>query len=169
MKGGLNMDKRILMALVACMFLFSMLPGIYAEKPLDDNVNYAPDEIVVKFKQGLPEQNINSIAAAHGLSVISQSQYTGVHRMKIPTGKTVIDIASKLNKNPHIEYAEPNYIYTASMSPNDPYYSYQWHLHDLSQGGINMEAAWDISTGSGTVVAIIDTGISQAGNDLEGN
>jgi VCBS repeat-containing protein len=46
------------------------------------------------------------------------------------------------------------------MVPNDPYYPLQWHLDNDDYGGINMEAAWDLSTGSGVTIAIIDTGIA---------
>lgn len=59
-----------------------------------------------------------------------------------------------------VEYAEPNYYAYALMVPNDEYYSYQWHLDNPEYGGINMEKAWDVSTGSGAIVAIVDTGIA---------
>ncbi|MEP6906639.1 MAG: S8 family serine peptidase [Pseudoxanthomonas sp.] len=43
--------------------------------------------------------------------------------------------------------------------PTDPSYAtYQWHFFNPN-GGINAPAAWDISTGTGTVVAVLDTGI----------
>jgi serine protease len=42
-------------------------------------------------------------------------------------------------------------------TPNDPGYSLQWHYFEAA-GGINAPAAWDLSTGSGVVVAVIDTG-----------
>jgi serine protease len=46
-----------------------------------------------------------------------------------------------------------------ALVPNDPYYAqYQWHLSSPT-GGINAPAAWDVSTGAGTVVAVLDTGI----------
>ena len=35
-----------------------------------------------------------------------------------------------------------------------------WHLYNSSYGGIKAESAWNISTGSGVVVAILDTGIA---------
>jgi len=74
-------------------------------------------------------------------------------------------ILEALKKNPIVEYAEPNYIAHAFMVPNDPYYSYQWHFHSSDEGGIDMEPAWDIATGNGVVVAVLDTGI-RVGSDL---
>lgn len=56
-----------------------------------------------------------------------------------------------------IEYAEPDRIMTHSATPADPRYTDQWHYHD-TVGGLRLPAAWDISTGTGGVVAVIDTG-----------
>ena len=44
---------------------------------------------------------------------------------------------------------------------NDPYYSQQWHLHN-----INVEGAWDKTKGKGITVAVIDTGVTKV-RDLE--
>ena len=48
-----------------------------------------------------------------------------------------------------------------TFKPDDPYYSYQWGL-----AAINAEKAWDISTGEGVVVAVLDTGIDYNHVDL---
>ena len=60
--------------------------------------------------------------------------------------------------NPAIEYAEPDRRLRALLTPNDSSYSSQWDLYDAT-GGIRAPAAWDRATGSGVVVAVIDTGI----------
>lgn len=61
----------------------------------------------------------------------------------------------------NVVYAEPDYIAFADTVPNDPYYSpYQWHLDNSANSGINTEEAWNISIGSGVVVAVIDTGVA---------
>ncbi len=53
-----------------------------------------------------------------------------------------------------------NYLAYATAVPNDPYYSpYQWHLT-----AVQAEAAWDITTGAGAVVAVLDTGIAEFGH-----
>jgi serine protease len=56
-----------------------------------------------------------------------------------------------------IEYAEPDRILMHSATPTDPRYTDQWHYYDTA-GGLRLPAAWDISTGAGVVVAVIDTG-----------
>ena len=124
-----------------------------------------PGEILVKFKDGITENNIKSMNSVHGLSPIYKSLYSDFHRLKIPSEKSVAQMVEIYSKSPFVEYAEPNYIARICMTPNDPYYSYQWHLHDVDEGGIDMEPAWDISTGSGATVAVLDTGIRE-GTDL---
>lgn len=53
-----------------------------------------------------------------------------------------------------------------AMTPDDPRFAtHQWHLNN-PDGGINAPAAWDISTGQGTVVAVLDTGILPGHPDM---
>lgn len=69
-----------------------------------------------------------------------------------------------LNRDPQIEYAEPNYEVRAMAEPNDAAYPLQWH-YPL----IDLPAAWDTTTGSAQViVAVIDTGILSSHPDLRG-
>jgi len=68
-----------------------------------------------------------------------------------------------LKKFPEVEYAEPDTILTraevpAPIMPNDAYLSHQWSLLD-AVSGIRAEQAWGYTTGKGSVVAIVDTGV----------
>jgi serine protease len=77
--------------------------------------------------------------------------------------ETLLAIKS-LNRDPQIEYAEPNYKVRAMAEPNDSAYPIQWH-YPL----INLPAAWDTTTGSAEViVAVVDTGILSGHPDLRG-
>lgn len=83
------------------------------------------------------------------------------HVLRLP-GKLPLSeveaIAKRLMTLNDVEYAEPDYILQHTLTPNDSYYSQQWHYFDTY--GINAPAAWDITTGSSNiVVAVIDTGI----------
>ena len=99
--------------------------------------NARHDEIVVKFK---------------GMDRFS--------RIAVSSQEGVDNALARFQSRSDVLYAEPNYIATAYMTPNDPYYSYQWHLNNGSYGGIHAGAAWDISTGSGVTVAVVDTGVA---------
>jgi serine protease len=56
-----------------------------------------------------------------------------------------------------VEYAEPDRILQAQSTPNDTQYGQQWHYFEAT-GGLNLPLAWDKSTGTGVVAAVIDTG-----------
>lgn len=45
----------------------------------------------------------------------------------------------------------------ALATPNDPLYPDQWHYYEAT-AGINAPGAWDLATGTGAVVAVLDTG-----------
>ncbi len=122
---------------------------------------WAPGEIIVKFERGVSQDVIRQINQPHGTSVLSISKRGQFKRLRIPRNRTVEEMVAIYSQNPNVEYAEPNFIASALMTPNDPYYSYQWHLDNSYYGGINMEFAWDIQTGDpSVVVAVIDTGVA---------
>jgi serine protease len=117
---------------------------------------YAPGEIIVKFKDGVSFQKANTALADLGATLISTNAQIGIQQLRIPADKTVEEMVAAFSSRPDVEYAEPNYIAHEFMTPNDPYYSYQWHFPL-----INMPAAWDQSTGiPGVVVAVIDCGVA---------
>jgi subtilisin family serine protease len=64
-----------------------------------------------------------------------------------------------------IEWAEPDYIEYPTVVPNDPRFDLQWHLQQLTsdpnrRADIHATEAWDLTTGSPTVViAVIDAGV----------
>ena len=68
----------------------------------------------------------------------------------------VIRVAKSLAANPDYRWVGPNYIHTTeNTTPNDQYYSYQWHYPQ-----IRLPEAWDISRGSNDViVAVLDSGV----------
>lgn len=97
----------------------------------------------------------------------STFQKSDVFRFDKRKGKAEWDTLSTwLKAQPEVEYAEPDYILTKMVTPtvppaytpNDPYLSYQWPLLDAISG-IRADQAWGYTTGNGSVVAVIDTGI----------
>lgn len=111
-------------------------PVVYKGQGLE-NAGFVPDEIVVKFK----------------------NDHKPFRVVKVPQGK-VKEKVQEYARRPDVVYAEPNYIAQAYAVPNDPYYNLQWNLADPANGGIDMESAWEKSSGTGVIVAIIDTGIA---------
>lgn len=78
-------------------------------------------------------------------------------------------VMRELALDPAVAHAQPDYVY--QIASNDPNEISQWHLTAVTdpgydcmpaatcrQAGANVEAAWSYSTGSGIVLAVLDTG-----------
>ncbi|WP_051543534.1 S8 family serine peptidase [Thiothrix lacustris] len=91
-------------------------------------------------------------------------QHSDVFRFGKRKGKAEWDTLSAwLKSQPEVEYVEPDYILTkmdvpVPVTPNDAYFSYQWPLFDAISG-IRADQAWGYTTGTGSIVAVVDTGI----------
>lgn len=78
---------------------------------------------------------------------------------------TKLDLAAskqlmvEIMKDPNVLDVEPDLRVKPLFVPNDTLYAQQWHYKN-GPGGINAEPAWDITKGAGTVVAVLDTGIT---------
>ena len=71
---------------------------------------------------------------------------------------------ARLLADPRVAYVEPNYRMHVQQIPNDPSYSREYWTRS-----INLEAAWDITTGSpNVIVAVIDAGVYSDHPDLVG-
>ncbi|ASM51202.1 serine protease [Pseudoalteromonas espejiana DSM 9414] len=57
----------------------------------------------------------------------------------------------------NVEYIEVDQMLKPFATPNDPRYGDQWHYYEQASG-LNLPTAWDTATGSGVVVAVLDTG-----------
>ncbi|UKE72560.1 S8 family peptidase [Xanthomonas graminis] len=65
----------------------------------------------------------------------------------------------QLAADPNVESVEIDQRMTIALTPNDPSLSNQWAFGTTS-ASINVRPAWDQATGTGVVVAVIDTGIT---------
>ncbi len=107
---------------------------------------------------------LSPVAQATGKTFEALSAKTGDARQfyvaSFSPDKNILDVAKKLTASETVEFAEPNYVAFADgiphySTPNDPFFSYQWNM-----AAIQMPTAWDMSTGTGVTVAVLDTGIA---------
>jgi len=69
------------------------------------------------------------------------------------------ELARTMRADPDLLSIEPDLLLHPMAVPNDGLYAQQWHYFE-PLGGINLPAAWDVTTGSAAItIAVIDTGI----------
>lgn len=142
-----------------------------------------PGEYVVKLKNQYSISNVSKTTLSSKLgafvkSVLPEQNVVVIQRPVFEIQKNVI---KSLAKNPLVDIVEPNFIYRALRTPNDPLYAKLWGMNNVGQADpsnqvgiagvdIGAEKAWDIETGNkDLIVAVIDTGIDYNHPDLKDN
>lgn len=129
------------------------------------------DRVIIRYKDAVPTAS-PSAAMLDGARIAGRRQGVELsHLRRTSLGADVLLLNKRLPLaqvrilaenlragDAHVDYAEPDRILTAQMTPTDAYYPQQWHYFDAI-GGVNLPTAWDKSTGAGVVVAVLDTGI----------
>ena len=122
---------------------------------LDDTVPYVDGEVLVQvdgdFVDADAVQHENDLEEEDGIDAIN------VRRFRVPEGRTVRSVVEKLSGDHRVAFAEPNLLVRRLA---DPYRGYQWNLDQ-----INVPEAQTYGTGSGIVVAVLDTGVKKNGPD----
>lgn len=87
----------------------------------------------------------------------------------------LFQLVNSLNQNSSVVFAEPNFIRLLKPYTNDPEFDSQWSINNQGYLGgtvdadMDVEEAWDYSTGAGITVAIIDEGVDLTHPDLTAN
>src|SRR2546425_2984219 len=82
---------------------------------------HTADEVIVKFKDGADPSAIASAHAQIQTTVVKRFPIVPhLHLVRLPRGASVHGTIAAYYRNPHVEYAEPNYIVYAFGIPNDP-------------------------------------------------
>lgn len=169
--------KKLIALSLFTVFLF-LLFGLLdlPQKAKAQNNDHVPGQILVKFKQGTSQQEIDTQINSHRARILKRIDKLNVLALKVP--EAVQDtIVSALLKNPNVEFAEPDYYAQALSAPNDTFFDRQWGLENIGQtingvvgkedADIDAPTAWD-TTQNGVKVAILDVGINESHPDLAG-
>ncbi|MGO2480211.1 S8 family serine peptidase [Glutamicibacter ardleyensis] len=137
----------------------------------------AYDQFIVTYKASA--QNAGKPGRAKAWGKAAKEAGVSVKELRaMATGSFVVKADKELNgkdaeqfmtdmaKSGLIEAIEPDAMMKISMSPNDTRYSEQWHYSGTN--GMRLPSAWDTATGNGSVVAVLDTGITSH-SDLNAN
>ncbi|HEY3174122.1 MAG TPA: S8 family serine peptidase [Candidatus Polarisedimenticolia bacterium] len=136
---------------------------------------HVPGEILIQF-----QPNTRALDRASARAQLNASQIRtfrgGAEHWKLGPGQSVEQAIARMKNNPHVRYAEPNYVVSIDVVPNDPRFNELYGMLNTGQTGgtadadIDADMAWGISRGSRSViVGVIDTGVDYNHPDLAAN
>jgi thermitase len=148
------------------------VPGNAATEP-----QQITGQIIVKFRDASAAAGVLRQHALNEGAVIGS---TGAHVVNVPAGKET-QLIEALSRNPAVEYAEPDEQVGAAT--NDQYFPRQYALQNTGQSFTNTAGtltvagskpdadvdaveAWNITTGSGIKVAVLDSGVASDNPDI---
>lgn len=165
---------RSLVAVAAAGLTLALAPSALAA-----GADFVRGEVVVKYADdATPAQKANVKRAAGVAELLARVRGVGAKVVRVSGGvRAAVD---RLERSPAVEYAEPDYIYRAQATPNDPRFPEMYGLHNTGQTGgtadadIDAPEGWDAAglggfpaTG-GAKIGIVDTGIQQSHPEFAG-
>ena len=166
----------LLGALASAVGLSLVAPGTAAAQ------RFVPGEVIVRFEAGISPSERSASRARAGVAFKRSLPIRGAQLVDVRG--SVTDAVGRLNREPEVLYAQPNFAYHATAAvPNDTDIAELWGLHNVGQvihdpagqstgtPGVDIRAlnAWDVTRGAGAVIAIVDTGVDVTHPDLAGN
>lgn len=137
------------------------------------------DGFIVHYRDGAPALSSSRNLSASLARVETRVGVRATHVRRLAAGGELIEFDQSFSRldaqsvmeaiaaDPDVVFVEPNARMYLALTPNDPSYGQQWHYFEAA-GGLNLPQAWDIATGAGVTVAVLDTG-STSHSDLNAN
>ena len=174
----------IVLAALAGAALAMLQPGVAVSPEPPGAGVYAAGEVLVKFKPVSSAQDRIASVAALGHAVVANLDQPGWVRVRIAAGQSMDQVLATYQRDTRVASAQPNYLYRTAAAPNDAQYGQLWAFNNTGQmvagtyvpasgapgNDMGLEPAWDhIADCGGVVVAVIDTGVNYAHEDLVSN
>ncbi|MEV8433515.1 S8 family peptidase [Streptomyces chartreusis] len=127
------------------------------------------ERLIVGYKSGAAEAKSNKAAEADAAAKGEEAGEDLDFQRRLGSGAALVDLGESLSRtdvadvvaeyraDPQVAYVVPDRLNKPLAAPNDTEYSKQWDLFETT-AGMNVPGAWDVATGSGVTVAVIDTG-----------
>ena len=143
------------------------------------------DRFIVKYKTDTAERKYSSAVQARLDRLANSLPARARHSRRLSADADLVTSERQLSiaetevfmraiaADPNVQYIEPDVIMSSGSTPNDPYFGSQWGLlsnQDPGQlsAGIRAERAWNIATGAGVTIALLDNGLTSH-SDLKSN
>jgi thermitase len=150
------MYRRYLLILLSCL----LVTPIWAQKPNGDHVL---NRLIVQKRNGASQTAANQALAANGALVMSEIPQINVKVLQVPENAAT-RVAAALERSGQFNFIEQDFIGKASVTPNDPSFTSQWHLSK-----IQAPSAWGITQGASNItLGMIDSGVETTHPDLAG-
>src|SRR5215212_8946116 len=161
-------------------------PTTAKEIALGETRGFGRPEVLVKFRSGVSQETIESIAARlHDRIEDRIENAAGWESVDDLDDADAAATVAEYSRLAEVEYAEPNFEIELPDSvdgplvpvlPHDPQFNDQWALANSGQRGgkegadISATLAWATSTGTDkVVVAVLDSGVDYTHEDLASN
>ena len=123
------------------------------------------NEVLVKFRSGTPTDLARDINSRNRGVMLEKLGDLGWQRIKLPTGSKLSSVMARYLDSGEVEAVQPNFYYQLLNTPNDANFGSMYGMTKIFA-----PQAWDLTTGSSTVViANIDTGAKYTHEDLAAN
>jgi subtilisin family serine protease len=137
----------------------------------------SPDELIVRFDSTADAGTRSRARGSVNARLKRELPVARMQLLDLPAGSAPGDAATRLEHQPGVAYAEPNFSRHALGSVDDPLFPYEWGLHNTGQAingsagtpdaDIDAPEAWDVTSGDPAVtVGVVDTGIDATHPDL---
>ncbi|MBR9976427.1 MAG: S8 family serine peptidase [Bacteroidetes bacterium] len=178
--------------LALCMLAFTVTEGVAKERPRPATTTSVSNDIVpgiifVKFKDTprfapgsqatgigsvdrlLADAMVTTVEPLHRTMALRKSfaskeeaSLARIVKVRYSAPLDPVRLAKDIAADPAVEYAEPFQAFRPLNTPDDPRLGSQWAISIM-----NMEQAWDITTGDSTVViGYVDSGVNYTHEDL---
>jgi len=160
------MARKLIVLLVSAGALAAPGAAGAAVKTRDWQQRAEHTEAVVRFERGVAATERHEIR--RDASVALEDVLELPRTQLVTFDGSVRAAVARLEQQPGVAYAQPNYRYHAlAPAPNDTHFGQLWGLGPTP--GVGVLPAWDRSRGGGQLIAVVDTGVDLTHPDLLAN
>ena len=163
-----------LFAAVALLVSSSAARGEPAEYAVDHSPSgapYAAGELIVTYEEQASGSTVDSLDEEVDAEVEQRLPEIDARLLEFPEvqdepsdearERQLEQIKEDLEADPAVESVGYNYLVRLAYTPDDPKFTNQWGLRKTG-----FENAWDVTRGSGSKIAVVDTGLDVGHEDL---